>query len=72
MSINYYDVLVDYEAFVNQITEVLQVLEEYQNYSSHAPIEVSIYALRGLVDTHKKNTASYITQKSTEGRTATN
>ncbi|MGU7973111.1 hypothetical protein ACS6Z1_11055 [Streptococcus suis] len=72
MSISYYDVLVDYEALVNQVNEVLQVLEEYQDYSNHAPIAVSIYALRGLVDTHKKNTASYITQESTEGRTATN
>lgn len=54
MSISYFDVLVDYEALVNQINEVLQVLEEHQDYSNHAPIAVSIYALRGLVDTHKK------------------
>ncbi|HEL1949354.1 TPA: hypothetical protein TYI43_002120 [Streptococcus suis] len=33
MSISYYDVLVDYEALVNQVNEVLQVLEEHQDYS---------------------------------------
>ncbi|HGA1200059.1 TPA: hypothetical protein ACIRGX_001848 [Streptococcus suis] len=36
MSISYYDVLVDYEALVNQVNEVLQVLEEHQDYSNHA------------------------------------
>ncbi|HEM4073647.1 TPA: hypothetical protein U1V99_001802 [Streptococcus suis] len=55
MSISYYDVLVDYEALVNQLNEVLQVLEEHQDYSNHAPIAVYLRFTRASRHTQEKH-----------------
>lgn len=48
-----YELLYDYECLINQIEEVSKTLDQWEEGDSRDGVAVCVYALRGLVATHK-------------------
>lgn len=54
-----YDILTDYDGLINSVGQVLEVLEQFDEFKSPQTVAVPAYALRAILDEHKAITKEY-------------